>query len=242
MVTPEGAALGVIDAGIWARGPKDEAPVKESTRWVEGYEIVADLASQVPDTRLVYGADREGDLRALRDAAARRGTPADWLVRATHNRHTTAGEKVWDRLAWTEPLGAVEFRLPAAPGRPARMVRQTLYREPVTLPARNGTPALPVTAILAREEHPPAGEKAIEWRLLTNRVAETLEAVVELINWYRRRWRIEIYQPYNLRKTLLMINGWWRAIARYGWRLALLVAFPTQPHRLGSATADAPAG
>jgi hypothetical protein len=59
---------------------------------------------------------------------------------------------------------------------------------------------------------------------------------------YSARGQDEIDQPYNLRKTLLMINGWWRAIARHGWRLALLVAFPTQPHRLGSATADAPAG
>ena len=193
VVTPEGAALGVIDAWIWARGPKDELQVKESTRWVEGYEIVADLATQVPETRLVYMADREGDLRTLMDAAARRGTPADWLVRAKHNRNTTAGEKLWDRLARTEPLGEVEFRLSAAPDRPARVVRQTLYCEQVTLPARKGTPTLPVTAILAREEHPPAGEKAIEWRLLSNRVAETLEAVVELIDWYRRRWLVEIF-------------------------------------------------
>jgi len=50
-----------------------------------------------------------------------------------------------------------------------------------------------VTAILAREEQPPAGEKPIEWRLLTNRSAETLETVVELIDWYRRRWLIEIF-------------------------------------------------
>ncbi|MFZ1828454.1 MAG: IS4 family transposase, partial [Candidatus Competibacteraceae bacterium] len=47
-----------------------------------------------------------------------------------------------------------------------------------------------MTAILAREEHPPAGEKAIEWRLSTHRTAETLERVVELVDgWtgYRRR-------------------------------------------------------
>jgi len=50
-----------------------------------------------------------------------------------------------------------------------------------------------VTAILAREEQPPAGEKPIEWRLLINRSAETLETVVELIDWYRRRWLIEIF-------------------------------------------------
>ena len=193
VVTPEGVALGVIDAWMWARGPKDEPQVKESTRWVEGYEIVADLATPIPDTRLVYVADREGDLRALMDVAARRGTPADWLVRAKHNRSTVAGEKLWDRLARSEPLGEVEFLRPAAPGRPPRVVRQTLYGQPVTLPARKGAPAVTVTAILAREAHPPVGQPAIEWRLLTNRTAETLEQVVELIDWYRRRWLIEVF-------------------------------------------------
>jgi hypothetical protein len=193
VVTPEGVALGVVDVWRWARRPRGEPDVKESTRWVEGYESVAHLAERVTATRLVYVADREGDLRALMDAAARRGTPADGLVRATHNRTTAAGEKLWDGLERCAALGEVEFVLPAAPGRPARVVRQTLYQGRVTLPARHGAPAVTVTAILAREESPPAGEKAIEWRLLTNRVAATLEQVVELIDWYRRRWLIEIF-------------------------------------------------
>jgi hypothetical protein len=192
-VTSEGVALGVIDAWIWARGPKGEPQVKESTRWVEGYDRVAELAETVPDTRLVYVADREGDLRALMDAAARRGTPADWLVRAKHNRTTERGEKLWDRLARSEPLGEVEFWLPAAPGRPVRLVRQRLYVQSVTLPARKGAPAVTVTAMLAREEQPPVGQPAIDWRLLTNRPAVTLEQVTELIDWYRRRWLIEIF-------------------------------------------------
>jgi hypothetical protein len=192
-VTPAGVALGVIDAWLWARGPKDQPQVKESTRWVEGYEIVADLAEQLSDTRLVYVADREGDLRELMDAAERRGTPADWLVRAKHNRNTLAGDQLGDRLGQSEPVGEVEFLLPAAPDRPARRVRQTLYRQVVTLPARQGAPEVTVTAILAREENPPPGEKALEWRLLTNRAAATLEAIVELIDWYRRRWLIEIF-------------------------------------------------
>ena len=50
-VTPEGVALGVIDAWMWARGPKDQPQVKESTRWMEGYKIVADWA-ETPDTRM----------------------------------------------------------------------------------------------------------------------------------------------------------------------------------------------
>jgi hypothetical protein len=193
VVTPDGVALGGIDAWLWARAPKEVPQVKESTRWREGYEMVADWAAQVPGTRLVYVADREGDIRDLMNRAAQRGHPAAWLVRATPNRKTVPGETRWDRLARTDPLGEVEFRLPAAPGRPARGVRQLLYAERVTLPARRGAPAIAVTAILAREEHPPAGETAREWRLLTNRLAETLEQVVELIEWYRRRWLIEIF-------------------------------------------------
>src|SRR5512147_3140728 len=132
VVTPAGVALGGIDAWRWARGPKDEPPVKASTRWREGDAIVAALAEQTPDTRLVYVADREGDRRELMDAAARRDDPADWLVRATHTRRPTpAGENWWDRLARREPLGTVEFRLPAARDRPARVGRQPLSRERV---------------------------------------------------------------------------------------------------------------
>jgi len=47
---------------------------------VEGYEIVADLAEQLPDTRLVYVADREGDLREL--MTRRRGGHAGGLAGA----------------------------------------------------------------------------------------------------------------------------------------------------------------
>jgi hypothetical protein len=36
VVTPEGGALGVIDAWIGAREPQDVPPVQERTRWLEG--------------------------------------------------------------------------------------------------------------------------------------------------------------------------------------------------------------
>ena len=138
---------------MWARQPKDQLNIKESARWVEGHEIVADLAETVPDARWVYVADREGDLRTLMGAAARRGTPADWLIRSQHNRKTTTGEQLWERLASSAALGKVEFTSPTVPDRPARRVCQSLHRQAaVTLPAHHGQPAVTVTAILAREE------------------------------------------------------------------------------------------
>lgn len=46
--------------------------------------------------------------------------------------------------------------------------------------------------LVAREFDAPAGVKPIEWRLLTNRTATTLDEATELIEWYRARWEIEI--------------------------------------------------
>ena len=127
-VTPAGVVLGVLDAWMWARKPKDQPDVKESLRWLEGYEIVADLAETVPATRLVYVADREGDLRALLDAAARRGTPADWLIRSQHNRTTTASRSRWDPCTFSLGIG---------PARIVSLIRPSL-RPPGPLPVSGG--------------------------------------------------------------------------------------------------------
>ena len=199
-VTPEGLPLGVLDAWMWVRDPethgqdKRHAPIeaKESVRWLEGYERVAELAPQMPDTRLVYVADRECDIHAFMVKAQHLGHPADWLIRATHNRRTDAEAKLWDRLEAAPVVGEVSFSLPAAPGRSARVVRQTLRVERVRLPPARGA-AVEVTALLAREDNPPPGEQPLVWRLLTNRLVQTLEAALELIEWYRARWAIEVF-------------------------------------------------
>jgi hypothetical protein len=84
-ITPQREPLGVLDAWMWARQPKGpdgtRAGEKESVRWLEGYARVAELAAELPATRLVYVADREADIRDLMVRARDLGTPADWLVR-----------------------------------------------------------------------------------------------------------------------------------------------------------------
>jgi hypothetical protein len=191
-VSESGVALGVLDAWMWARRPKGEADVLESLRWVEGYERVAELAAQVPSTRLVYVADREGDLRALLDRAAALGHPADYLLRAKHDRVLADNGKLRAAVERQASLGEVEFQLPPAPGRKGRTVVQSLRVARVAL-ARHQGATREVTVILAREETPPAGEKPIEWLLLTNEVVETLDEACLRIAWYRRRWLAEIF-------------------------------------------------
>jgi hypothetical protein len=78
-VSTQRVPLGVLDAWMWARQPKTGkgkcAGVRESLRWVEGYQRLAELAAKLPGTRLVYVADREADIMELwrrRETAARR--------------------------------------------------------------------------------------------------------------------------------------------------------------------------
>lgn len=51
---------------------------KESTRWIDGYKCVAEMAVQLLLTRLVHVADREADLLAMMLWAQELDTPACW--------------------------------------------------------------------------------------------------------------------------------------------------------------------
>jgi len=191
-VSETGVVLGVVDAWMWARKPKGEADIRESVRWTEGYDRVAELKPLVGSTELMYVGDRESDIRELMTAAHNCGHSVHWLVRAKHNRVTDVG-KLWDRLGTKSILGTVQFSLPRTAKRNGRMVELNLRVERVTLPATRNAPAVEVTAILAREDNPPPGETLIEWRLLTDEIVSNLEEAVLRIDWYRLRWMIEIF-------------------------------------------------
>jgi hypothetical protein len=242
-VTPGREALGVLDAWMWARSRKDATgkrhDLKESQRWIEGYERVAEMAVEFPATRLVYLADREADLMPLMCRAQELGEPADWLVRASHNRCLPDGGKLWECTTAGEPLGQIEFTMASRHGVKARPVRQQLWAQRLELRGTSGKP-LSVTSIVAREVNAPAGTKPVEWRLLTNRPAENCAAVVELIDWYRARWEIEML--FDILKNACRIEALQlehidkleRAIAMYlvvAWRIAHLM-------RLGRTSPD----
>jgi hypothetical protein len=186
VVTPQRLPLGIVDAWMWAR----PLEVSESQRWIEGYARLAERAGHLPATRLVYVADREADILELMQRAHTLGHPADYLLRAQHNRCLPQGGKLWPAVLAATPLGDIEFTLPERLNRPARAVRQTLHVRPVDLPDGQGG-MMPVTCLIARETGVPEGQKAVEWRLLTNRVVATLEEAAQLIDWYRCRWEIE---------------------------------------------------
>ncbi len=195
-VTPEREPLGITDAWMWAREPKGKdgkrPGIRESLRWTEGYERIAEIAPSMPDTRLVYVADREADIVELMRRARDLGHPADWLIRSRHNRCLPDGGTLWAQAIEGEALGEVEFYLPARAGQVGRAVRQQIWARTLQVPDGAGG-TLAVTCLVAKETAPPENTKAVEWRLISNRAVDAFEAAVELIDWYRCRWEIETF-------------------------------------------------
>ena len=188
--------LGVLDAWMWARELRDadgkRSGVSESMRWIEGYERLAEMAVQLPQTRLVYLADREADIMALMVRARDLGEPLDWLLRSKHNRTLSDGDKLWSRVTQGESLGEIRFTLASRQGQRAREVIQNVWAQTLQLPDGKGG-FVRVTCIVAREIDPADGDKPIEWRLLTNLPVESLEQAAQMIDWYRARWEIEMF-------------------------------------------------
>ncbi len=81
------------------------------------------------------------------------------------------------------PLTVSTFERPASHGVKARVVHQQIKAIRVILPAPQHPdrvlPDVEVTAILATEPQPPAGEEPVEWLLLTNLPAQTPEQALE---------------------------------------------------------------
>ena len=232
-VTPDREPLGVIDAWLWAREPRDangqRGGIKESVRWIEGYERFAEQAALLPQTRLVYVTDREGDIAALMARADELGQPADWLIRSQYNRNLGETGKLWDRVDASQALGEITFILPGRAGQKARELKQELRAQRVKLPGQAG---LTVTCVVAQEVGAPAGVTPVVWRLLTNREAPDTHAVIELIDWYRARWEIEMF--FHVLKTgckvealqLSHMDRVERALVLYmvvAWRIARLM-------------------
>ena len=199
-------------------GESDEAPcdptdtepdaddsARKTRRWLDGLHDVAQAASPLSrKTRVISVMDREADFFELFDAQRRIGR-VDVLVRAKHNRRLGQGlPKLFAALRNAPADGHVEIdiarvserpkssRTPARPARTARLARAEVHYRELTLPSTiEGLAPVTLWAVHVRETAPPEGEKPLEWFLLTSVRVESIEAALETIGHYLRRWRVE---------------------------------------------------
>lgn len=202
------AVLGLVDAEIWTReatavGPRRDRTLadKESQRWLNAAEVAAERLSDAAECIVV--GDRESDIYAL---FSRRPTAVQLLVRAGQNRALDDGTRLFEATADWPALGTQTVDVPPrGPGDRGRQAVVTLRAGTVSVRhPRNGrsegdAPSLAITLVEAAEDHPPAGQAALHWRLLTSLSAHTEAEAREVVRLYRLRWRIE--QTFRMLKS-----------------------------------------
>jgi len=202
-----GTPLGLIDVQCWARDPQQfhkkrlrhELPIeqKESNKWLKGFDKVSQVQKRCPDTTLVSVGDREADIYELFHLALSDPSGAHLLVRAEHNRQLAEEQGLlWEQIA-AEPVAGIEvLSVPRQAKRAPREARLEVRFGRVKLkpPARKlQLGPLEITAIMAQEIDAPQGVEPIQWMLLTTLAVNNFAQATEKLDWYAKRWGIEVY-------------------------------------------------
>jgi hypothetical protein len=209
--TPDGIALGVLDAQCWARDPvtpDDQSASKrrrsieetEALRWISSYLQTAQVQALVPETRVVSVADREADIYELFERAQQTPGGPDLLIRANRSRTRrveTDGKQplLWDHVLAQPEAGRLELPIPGKGGRKARVAELVIRHVPANLcpPRGKKGPSIRAWAVHALEPMPPADTQALEWLLLTTVPVADFDQACERLGWYSARWGIEVY-------------------------------------------------
>ena len=208
--TAQGVPLGLLNLQCWARegigsrAERHSKPIeeKESFKWIESYQAVSAVQQRARKTRMVVMADREADIHEVFAAQASMPHGAQLLIRAERSRNRQVlGEEdshapLWDTLTQQRLLGTREILIPPSEKRAARQASLEVRSAKVDLkpPQRSAhLPIVTVWAVLAQEINPPREVEALEWMLLTTVPVNHKEDAFERMNWYARRWGIEVY-------------------------------------------------
>ncbi len=201
-----GEVLGLLDQILHCRDdvPDDETlaehrdrKTRESLLWLRGTKHLPS------DARLVDVSDQGSDTFEFLEHEFRSGRR--FVVRACKVRKVYAGHKpIGERRSLKEyahslpERGRFTMDVQSQPGRKARKNAEFVVRggpvlvcPPHAKSGHHGDDPLPLSVVQVTEVNPPAGEKAIEWMLLSNKSVQTYADAWRVIGWYEKRWIVE---------------------------------------------------
>jgi hypothetical protein len=199
-----GAVIGLVDAKVSNReGGKVKSrrlrktAQKESQRWIDGTTRASEVLAAANSITGV--SDRESDIYEHFAACP---TNMHLIVRACQNRQIkTKGEDQPGLLfCYADGLpenGRFKAKIPAAPGRKARVAELAVRFSAVVLCKPQHLHDLPATITLTmvdvRETSKLENGEPIHWRLLTTYEVTSLGRACRIVELYRLRWTIEEY-------------------------------------------------
>lgn len=193
-----GGVIGLVGAQVLNRtGGKAPArrsraaDAKESRRWLAGAETAGAVLEGAATVTVV--ADRESDIY---DQFARRPEAVHLLSRAAQDRALADGGRLFAHAAALPAQAHFAVALPKRGARPARTARLALRFAEITLKrpataARGLAETVTLRLVDVSEGHPPPGEPAVHWCLLTTHAVESAADARQIVAWYQARWTIE---------------------------------------------------
>jgi IS4 transposase len=150
--------------------------------------------------------DREADSYEIFDCLVSAGRR--FVIRLMHNRILAGGEsRLFDELNQVEGIAEREVHLghrkrhsapshrKIHPPRAARMAKLAFAATTICLPRPSylGSMAhqLKLNVVRVFELDTPVGSEPVEWRLVTTEPIDTVEQVLAIVDFYRKRWVIE---------------------------------------------------
>ncbi len=203
-----GDVLGLVDQILHCRDevPKNETlterrerKTRESLLWLRGTEHLP------ADAKLIDVSDQGSDTFEFLEHefhSGRRFVVRAHKVRKVYAGHQAIGSQHYlKEYALSLPeLGQFTMDVQAQAGRKARKGAEFIVRggpllvcPPHAKSGHHGDAPLPLYVVQITEVDPPAGEKAIDWTLLTNEEVQTFHDAWRVAGWYERRWIVEEY-------------------------------------------------
>ena len=106
------------------------------------------------------------------------------------------GHTIADEMSDARVRGLHRIKVRDKKGDVSEATLEIKYRRIRVLPPigkQNRYPALTLTVIHAEERGDPDGREKIDWKLITDLPVQSVRDVVEKLDWYAMRWKIETF-------------------------------------------------
>lgn len=202
--TTLGLPLGLLDQEIWARSIKDygksknrrqlKIEEKESFKWLKALQ---NYSHESLNEKLVTVCDREADIYEFFVDARR--LKAKLLVRACYDRNINVGDSKFKLREFMLEQQIVDTDVVDVPreSRKAKVEIRASYVQLICPDSKQkifkDDKTMGLYAVYALESNPPQGCQPLSWMLLTN-VANAHKRKPKIyVEWYKRRWQIEVF-------------------------------------------------
>ena len=209
-----GSCIGLSGLKVWGRQREEDRqhwklPIeeKESYRWLEVAEQAKNTLSKAAMITII--ADRESDI--YEEWARIPDAKTHVLTRVCRDRALAESGMLYAAIDQMQVQNVYSVEVPSRPKkRSAHEAKLALRFDRVSIkrPSKCQGKDLPkvieLTIIDVRElpESVVGHEEPIHWRLFTTHQVENVGQARRLVDWYRQRWMIEIYQPCCLHKSV----------------------------------------